>query len=403
MPSLPARIPSWNGHTPATEAEHIGCSAISPDHGTRTSRHERRAEHWNRPGARSDVEGMTPRCPTTLDELDDALSAPSAQAVAALAALEGDVIVLGAGGKMGPTLARMARRALDAAGGGERRVIAVSRWHDARAAESLRAHGVEVVAADLLDRRQVDALPFAPNVVFMAGQKFGTATDPSQTWAMNAVVPAWCAERYAGARQVVFSTGNVYPFVPVASGGAREDTPPAPIGDYAMSCLARERVSAALGARHGSPVVLLRLNYACALTYGVLTDLAVTLRDGRPVDLAMGHVNVCWQGDANAIALALLARAAVPAVPVNVTGVEVLAVETLARALAERLDVTPAFTGTPATDALLSDASALATHLGGDPPALPLDTLLDWTAEWVRTGRPLLGKPTKFTVRDGRF
>jgi nucleoside-diphosphate-sugar epimerase len=346
---------------------------------------------------------MTPHSPRTLDELDAALSDPSVQAIDALAALEGDVIVLGAGGKMGPTLARMARRALDATGGARRRVLAVSRWSDARAAESLRGHGVEVLSADLLDRRAVDALPFAPNVVFMAGQKFGSAHDAVQTWAMNAVVPAWCAERYAGARQVVFSTGNVYPFVPTASGGARESTPPAPIGDYAMSCLARERVAAALGARHASPVVLLRLNYACALTYGVLTDLAVRLRDGEPIDLTMGHVNVCWQGDANAIALALLVRAAVPAVPVNVTGDGVLSVETLARALAARLDVAPAFTGAPAPDALLSDASALPAHLGTAPPAMPLETLLDWTAEWVRAGRPLLGKPTKFAVRDGRF
>lgn len=346
---------------------------------------------------------MTTRCPRDLDELDDALSEPHAIAVRALGALDGDVIVLGAGGKMGPTLARMARRALDAAGAGSRRVIAVSRWSDARAAAALRAHGVEVLAADLLDRTQVDALPDAANVVFMAGQKFGSASDVVQTWAMNAVVPAWCAERYAGSRQVVFSTGNVYPFVPVASGGAGETTPPAPVGEYAMSCLARERVSAALGARHGSPMVLLRLNYACALTYGVLTDLAVRVRDGEPIDLTMGHVNVCWQGDANAVALALLARTSMPAVAVNVTGAATLAVEALAHALADRLGVTPLLVGTPAPDALLSDASALATHLDDTPPALPLDTLLDWTAEWVAAGRPLLGKPTRFSVRDGKF
>jgi nucleoside-diphosphate-sugar epimerase len=240
-------------------------------------------------------------------------------------------------------------------------------------------------------------------VIFMAGQKFGTSGDPSTTWAMNAVVPAWCAERYAGARQVVFSTGNIYPLVPVTGGGAREATPPAPLGEYAMSCLARERVSTALGARHRSPVVLLRLNYACALTYGVLTDLAVQLRDGAPIDITMGHVNVCWQGDANAIALALLARADVPAVPVNVTGSAVLRVDDLAHALAARLGVTPRLVGRPADDALLSDTSALPAHLGAPPPALPLETLLDWTAEWVRDGRALLGKPTKFTVRDGSF
>ena len=343
------------------------------------------------------------RCPTTLAELDDVLSAPHDIAVRALEALDGDVIVLGAGGKMGPTLARMARRALDAAGHGGRRVLAVSRWGDARAAQGLRDAGVEVLAADLLDRAQVDALPWAANVVFMAGQKFGTAGDPTQTWAMNAVVPAWCAERWAGARQVVVSTGNFYPLVPVASGGAREETAPAPVGEYAMSCLARERVSAALAQRHASPCVLYRLNYACALTYGVLTDLALRVQGGAPIDLAMGHVNVCWQRDANAIALALLARAAVPAVPVNVTGRETLAVHDLAVALGHRLGREPVLLGEPAPDALLSDASALPSHLGAEPPALPLDTLLDWTAEWVLAGRPLLGKPTKFSVRDGRF
>ena len=343
-------------------------------------------------------------CPHDLTELDDALSSPTRALIETLAALDGDIIVLGAGGKMGPSLARMARRALDAADGDRRRaVIAVSRWSDVAAVASLDAAGVHCIRADLLDRAAVDALPFAMNVIFMAGQKFGTGGDPSQTWAMNTIVPAWCGERFAGARQVVFSTGNVYPLTPRDGTGASESTPPAPVGEYAMSCLGRERVMSALGARHASPVALNRLNYSCALTYGVLTDLAVKVRDGASIDVTMGAVNVIWQGDANAIALMLLSHAAVPAVPVNVTGLDVLPVRDLATALGERFGRAPVFTGTEAPDALLSDARALRERFGESLHLLPLDRLLDWTAEWVRASNPLLGKATKFEVRDGRF
>ena len=345
-----------------------------------------------------------PHAPQDLAALDDALSLPTLALINTLKNLDGDIIVLGAGGKMGPSLARMARRALDAADGDRRRsVIAVSRWSDASAVTALDAAGVQVIRADLLDRASVDALPFVANVIFMAGQKFGTGGDPSQTWAMNTIVPAWCGEHFAGARQVVFSTGNVYPLTPRQSAGAHESTALAPVGEYAMSCLGRERVMTALGLRHASPVALYRLNYACALTYGVLTDLAVKVRNGTPVDLTMGAVNVIWQGDANAIALMLLAHAGVPAVPVNVTGLDGLAVRTLALALGDRLGRAPVFTGTEAPDALLSDARGLHERFGESLTLMPLDTLLDFTADWVRAERPLLGKATKFEVRDGRF
>ena len=353
---------------------------------------------------KTDISPMPMNAPHDLTALDDALSEPTPAVIRTLQQLDGDIILLGAGGKMGPSLARMARRALDAADGDRRRsVLAVSRWSDARATEQLGTAGVRIIHADLLDRSAVDALPFAPNVMFMAGQKFGTGGDPSQTWAMNTIVPAWCGERFAGARQVVFSTGNVYPLTPRDSHGADEATPPAPIGEYAMSCLGRERVMSALGARHGSPVALYRLNYACALTYGVLTDLAVKVRDGVPVNVTMSAVNVIWQRDANAIALMLLAHAGKPAIPVNVTGAETLSVRALATLLGERLGRVPEFIGTEASDALLSDARGLKHRLGLDLPETPLDQLLDWTAEWVLEGRPLLGKATKFEVRDGRF
>ena len=342
--------------------------------------------------------------PTDLVTLDATLSEPTPAVVQTLAALDGDLIVLGAGGKMGPSLARMARRALDEADGGRRReVYAVSRWSDTNAAAALHAAGVRVVTADLLHRAAVDALPDAANVIFMAGQKFGTGGDPSQTWAMNAIVPAWCGERYAGARQVVFSTGNVYPLTPARGVGADEATALAPVGEYAMSCLGRERVMTALGQRHQSPVVLYRLNYACALTYGVLTDLAVKVRDGVPIDVTMGAVNVIWQRDANAIALMLLAHGQVPAIPVNVTGTEPHTVRSLALALGDRLGRVPVFTGVEASDALLSDARDLRRRFGIALPHTPVAQLLDWTAEWVAAHRPLLGKATKFEVRDGRF
>ncbi|HVZ48232.1 MAG TPA: NAD(P)-dependent oxidoreductase [Gemmatimonadaceae bacterium] len=338
-------------------------------------------------------------CPRGLDELAGRLSDPGDAVVRALTACPGDIIVLGAGGKMGPTLTRMAARAALAVGDG-RRVIAVSRFTSPDAARELECAGVTCVHCDLLDADAVAALPDAPNVVFMAGQKFGTTEAPERTWAMNVTVPQLCATRFPGARIVAFSTGNVYPLVPVAGPGARESDAPGPVGDYARSCLARERVFEAAALR-GARVAIIRLNYANALTYGVLTDLAVRVATGQPVALAMGYVNVIWQGDANRAALELLPCAASPALVVNVTGPERLAVRDLAIQLGRRLGREPVFTGTEAADALLSDASLMRSLVS--PASVTLDTMLDWTAEWVRAGRPLLGKPTRFDVRDGRF
>jgi nucleoside-diphosphate-sugar epimerase len=337
------------------------------------------------------------RAPRSEEELEEALSRPSATLATMLARIPGDLVVLGAGGKMGPSLARMAKRADPA-----RRVVAVSRWtsHDAEAA--LQAAGVETRRADLRDPQALASLPNAPNVVFMAGQKFGTSGSPATTWAMNAAVPAFVAERYAGARIVAFSPGNVYPLSPAARGGSREGDEPAPMGEYAYSCLARERLFAAGSARHGTRVSIVRLNYAHDLRYGVLTDLAVRVAGRQPVDLAMGYVNVIWQGDANAFALAALAHASAPEpYVVNVAGPDVLRVADLAAALGARLGVEPIFTGTEASDALLSRSTRMRELL--DDPLLPLETLLDWVADWVARGGPLLNKPTGFEKRDGRF
>lgn len=337
------------------------------------------------------------RAPRSEEELEELLSRPSAGLAAALAPVHGDLLVLGAGGKMGPSLARMAKRADPA-----RRVIAVSRWTSSSAETALQAHGVETLRADLLDPRALAALPGAPNVVFMAGQKFGTSGSPATTWAMNAAVPAFVAERYAGARVVAFSTGNVYALTPPARGGAREDDAPAPVGEYANSCLARERLFAAGSARHGTLVSLVRLNYAHDLRYGVLTDLAVRVASRQPIDLSMGFVNVIWQGDANAFALAALAHATAPEpYVVNVVGPDVLRVADLAGALGARLGLEPIFAGTEAPDALLSRSTRMRELL--DDPLLPLDTLLDWVADRVARGGPLLNKPTGFEKRDGRF
>jgi dTDP-4-dehydrorhamnose reductase len=283
-----------------------------------------------------------------------------------------------------------------------RRVTAVSRFTADGAERSLRDAGVETVRCDLLDRTAVLRLPDAANVIYMAGQKFGTSDAPARTWMLNVVAPAACAERYVGARIVAFSTGNVYPLVPVASGGARETDPVGPIGEYAASCLGRERVFEHFaGSTDGTRVATVRLNYAIALRYGVLTDLALAILQGRAIPLAMGRVNMIYQRDASRAAIELLPLAASPPLVVNVTGTETHAVRDLARDLGHRLGREPRFEGVEANDALLSDNSRMRSLVG--EPEMPVETLLDWVAEWVRAGRPLLDKPTHFEARTGTF
>lgn len=340
--------------------------------------------------------------PRTEEELDGQLSEPGAATIDALRRAPGDVVVLGAGGKMGPTLARMAARAADAADGPRRRrVVAVSRFTSGAAQRSLEGHGIETISCDLVDAAAVARLPDAPNVIFMAGQKFGTREAPERTWMMNVVVPAHCAERYGQSRIVAFSTGNVYPLLPVASGGATERTETAPVGEYAASCLGRERVFQYYATSRGTRVAIVRLNYAIDLRYGVLTDLAVRVLRNEAISVAMGYVNVIWQGDASRAALELLPHVATPPVVVNVTGTHALSVRTLATQLAARLGTTARFTDVEAHDALLSDTSRFREMLG--EPNTPIATMLDWVAEWVHAGRPLFDKPTHFDTRDGSF
>jgi nucleoside-diphosphate-sugar epimerase len=348
------------------------------------------------------VLNLTRGAPSSESELDDALSTPRDATIAALRATPGDIVILGAAGKMGPTLARMAARAAAKAdGANRRRVIAVSRFSSNGTVDALHAAGVETVRCDLLDRDAVARLPDVPNVIYMAGQKFGTSDAPSRTWMQNVVVPAICAERYATSRIVAFSTGNVYPLTPPSSGGSRESDPLGPVGEYAASCVGRERVFEHYSSTKETRVAILRLNYAIDLRYGVLVDIATAIAQQRPVPLAMGHVNVIWQGDANRVALELLPHASAPPLVVNVTGSETIGVRAAATELAHRMKRDVTFSGTEAPNALLSDSSLMRRLLGA--PSMPLGTLLDWVADWVGNGRPLLGKPTGFEKRDGAF
>jgi nucleoside-diphosphate-sugar epimerase len=320
--------------------------------------------------------------------------------VAFAGTLAGDVVVLGAGGKMGPSLARRVRRALDAAGS-KRRVLAVSRFSEPELAEDLQRAGVECVACDLLEPREVDRLPEAGDVLYLAGRKFGSAGRPDLTWAHNTVVPAHVARRFASARIVVFSTGNVYPLVDASSGGSVETDAPGPVGEYAQSCLGRERVFEYFSQENGTPCLLFRLNYATDLRYGVLVDVARKVWAGQPVDLTVPRVNAVWQGDANSYALRSLALAESPPRALNVTGRGSIGVREAAQAFAARIGREARFTGTEGPVALLSDASRCHALLG--EPEVSIERLVDWTARWVEAGGKNLGKPTKFERADGRF
>lgn len=335
------------------------------------------------------------------DDLERRLAEPPPRLVTDLAELTGDLVVLGAGGKMGPSLCHLARRGLDAAGRTDVDVIAVSRWSDREVEKRLRDRGVRTVSFDLSPDADLTGLPDAGNVVYMVGAKFGSAADPAQTWAVNAFLPVAVARRYAGARIAAFSTGNVYPLVPVTAGGCTESDPPDPVGEYAMSCLGRERAFAYASSRHGTPVALLRLNYAVDLRYGVLADIARAVRAGEPVDVTTGHVNVVWQAYANEVALRSLLHATSPALTLNLTGPETLSVRRVAARFGELFGVEPRCSGTEAPTALLSDASRCHALFGY--PELSAGALVEAQAAWVAAGGTLWDKPTKFQRRDGRF
>jgi nucleoside-diphosphate-sugar epimerase len=324
------------------------------------------------------------------------LCRPSQPLIDDLAKVDGDIMILGVAGKMGPTLAGLAKAALP-----HRRVIGVARFSDASVKAWLGARGIETVNCDLLDETAIKALPKVQNIVFMAGRKFGAEGDLSLTWAMNAHVPALVAQAFPDSRIVAFSTGCVYPFVAVNGKGADENLAPDPPGEYAQSCVGRERMFEYFSRKFATPGRLFRLNYAIDMRYGVLHDIATKIAQKKPIDVSLGHVNFIWQGDASAQALRCLAHCNTPTSPINVSGHEILSVRDLAARLGALLDGDPIIVGIEQPTAWLTDTSQAVKLFG--PPIVDTEQLIAWTADWVARSMPSLGKPTKYEVRDGRY
>ncbi len=345
-------------------------------------------------------EHSLPSAPENEAQLDDYLTQPQPELVKFIPGVRGPLLILGAGGKMGPTLAVLARRAASVAGC-QLRVVAVSRFSNPTTRQWLENRGVETVPCDLLNQEEIAQLPDSTEVLYLVGMKFGTGQNPARTWAANTIIPTNVARRYPRARFVTLSTGNVYPFVPVTQGGATEEHPLTPMGEYANAAVARERLFEFHSQLHGTPSVLVRLNYACELRYGVLHDLARKVWAGEPVDLANGHFNCIWQGDANDRIVRCLALAASPPLPLNLSGPETLSVRTVATELAERMGRSVKFTGTESDSALLSNSTRSCQLFG--PPPTPFRTALKWTAGWIMGGGSSFNKPTHFEVRDGRY
>ena len=341
-----------------------------------------------------------PALPNRFDDvehIEEVMTAPAPALVAELGQVEGGLIILGVGGKIGPTLARLAKRAAP-----DKRVVGVARFNEAGLRDKLTGWGIECIAADLLDRAQIDALPKLPNVVFMAGRKFGSSDNEDLTWAMNAHVPALVAEAFAGSRIVAYSTGCVYPYVNIHHGGATEATPTTPPpGAYANSCVAREAMFHYFSRTRGTPGRIIRLNYAIDMRYGVLHDVAQRVFKGETLNLGMGHVNVVWQGDANAMVLRALGHCTVPSSPLNVSGPETISVRWLAQAFGERFGKAPVLAGAESPDGWLINTTQAMRLFGY--PGVPLAKMVDWQADWIARGLPSLGKDTHFDTRDGTF
>lgn len=333
-------------------------------------------------------------------ELEELLSEPSEAVTRALSRLHGDILVLGVGGKMGPTLAAMAKRASEAAGT-KRRVIGVSRFSLPKLESRLQAWGIETFRCELLDRKALARLPEAANIVYMAGMKFGSTGNESLTWAMNSFLPGLVSERYAKSKIVAFSTGNVYGLSPVSRGGSREEDSLNPLGEYAMSCLGRERILEHFSRKEHTKMSILRLNYATELRYGVLLDIAQRVYAGRPVPLSMGYLNALWQADANAMSLQALSCVLEPPNVINLAGPELLSVRRVAEQFGERLSKPVRFEGEELEDALLSNGEKAYRLFGR--PRVTAAHLIAWIADWVCRGGETLAKPTYFEERAGRF
>jgi len=336
----------------------------------------------------------------TVEELEDALSTPSADDVASIATIPGNILILGVAGKMGPTLAKLIRHAVEQSQA-PNTVTAVSRFSDASTRSDLEKHGIKTISCDLLQPGALNQLPDSENVIFMAGRKFGTEGEAHLTWAANTFLPGLVAERYRHSRIVAFSTGNVYGLEKIDSAGSTEETPTAPVGEYAQAALGRERMFEYGSSQWRTPVVILRLNYAVELRYGVLVDIALNVFHRRPVDLRTGHVNVIWQRDANSVCLRSLAHCQSPPLILNLTGPETLSVRYIADEFGKRFNMKPTFSGDESDRALLSNASK-ALALFGQPSVTP-ERMMDWIAHWITTGGKLLNKPTHFEAQDGKF
>jgi len=336
----------------------------------------------------------------TEEILDKKLSTPSQKLIDDMVKIEGDIMILGAGGKMGPTLALLAKRAIEASNS-KKRVIAVSRFTDPIVSQLMKDNEIETISMDLMEPGALSRLPDVPNIIFMAGRKFGTDGQEAQTWAMNVWLPSLVAERFKHSRIVVFSSGNIYPMVPIHSVGATEETPPAPIGEYAMSCLGRERVFEYASQKYGTEVFIYRLNYAIDLRYGVLHDIALNILNEKPINLSTSCFNCIWQGDANEIALRALLHAGSPIVRMNITGPETVSVRHAATELGKLLGKNPIFEGEESNTAYLNNAAKAMETFGY--PSVSINTLIRWQAEWLLAEGRSLGKPTHFEERKGNF
>lgn len=325
---------------------------------------------------------------------------PSERLISDMARIDGDIMILGAGGKMGPSLTLLARQAADAAGV-KKKIFAVARFSEPGLQEQLEANGINTIVADLLDDNQLQQLPDAKNILYLAGTKFGTTGKEFFTWAMNSYLPGRVAEKFKGSRIVVFSTGNVYPLKPVDSGGATEKDLPEPIGEYAQSCLGRERVFQYFSTHNNTPTLIYRLNYAIDVTYGVLLDIGKAVMEKKPIDLRMGYVNVIWQGEANEFALRCLLHCSVPPKILNITGPETVSVRQIAIAFGNLFGVQPVFENQEEKTALLSNASESYRLFG--PRQVTIDDMIEVIGKWIQSGGKVLGKPTHFQEREGKF
>ncbi len=335
-----------------------------------------------------------------VEQLEEMLSEPTAGAIETMGRCKGDLLILGVGGKIGPTLARMAKRASDAAGA-KRRIIGVDRNLVGEMKAGLEKNGIETISCDLLDQAQLDGLPDAPNVIYMPAMKFGSTGQEALTWALNTYLPGMAAQRFRKSRIVAYSTGNIYGLSPAARGGSVETDVPSPVGEYAMSCLGRERMFQHFSQTLNIPVSLFRLNYATEMRYGVLVDLAQQVWAGQTIDVSMGYFNVIWQGDASAMTLQSFDHAASPPFLINATGPEILKVREVCTRFGQLMKKDVRFIGNEAPDALLSN-STKAYNLFGRP-RVTADQLIRWIADWTMRGGPLLGKPTHFENREGKF